>query len=924
MSCTRHASLLASVSLLSMTTIFPQPALAACDLVPDAGNTLFLCDSETFDGDLTDLSGDNTLQFPGVGSGIIDGNVSFGAGADRIEMDSGHIIGDVDQGTGDDAFVISEGSVDGNVQQGAGRDHFEMSGGVIGSLNQGNELDTFIMTGGRIVDFFDDGDNAIMTGGRIGRVNLKSANNYFEMSGGTIDRNLVAGLQNDTIIINDGTIGGRISVSNGTDSVTIRGGSVGNGVVTGNGEDTFLWEGGGLVFGDIDMEGDADKATLRDLTNAHLGGTTIISGGTGMDALSLDNVKWHQLEKLANWENVGLTNDTQLTFDSDLVLGGADTLTGALSVDETSTLYAGGANAAIRAFSAGSLVTVENAGRIDLTNGGDSLTDSFTIAGDYVGNGGMLLLQTELGDDASASDRLVIEGGNASGSTSITVVNVGGAGAATTESGIMLVEALGGATTTSGSFALNGPVAAGAFEYLLFKGGVSTGEEENWYLRSTLVVPEIVPPPEPAPGPSPIEPADPPPLPVEPDPIEDSPPPAPPPPPPAPVPTPEDPDPVDPAPEIQPDDEPPPEQEEPEEPAPPNPPPPPPEPVVTPPVVPTPSDPDQPPPTPDATPVIADVVPLYRVEVPVYSTIVPLAHHMPLAALGTFHERRGEQALVQEPGWLPTTWGRVFGQDSEIKWSGTVAPSFDGQLYGLQAGQDIGGWESEYGLTRFGAFVGYTSASGTARGQALGWNDLAVGDVSLSATSIGANLTHVGLSGWYLDAIAMGSWLEGSATSSRVVGLELDGSALTLSLEGGYPVRITPQWTLEPQAQLIWNRAWIDDASDAFSEVTFDTRGALTGRLGARLQAEFETSAGTFQPYLKANLWHQFDSDQTVLFGTDPIVTELGGTSLELGGGVVAKLSENVSLHLTGDYTTNLGGERKRIFEGNIGLTVKW
>lgn len=140
----------------------------------------------------------------------------------------------------------------------------------------------------------------------------------------------------------------------------------------------------------------------------------------------------------------------------------------------------------------------------------------------------------------------------------------------------------------------------------------------------------------------------------------------------------------------------------------------------------------------------------------------------------------------------------------------------------------------------------------------------------------------------------------------------------------GYPVRITPQWTLEPQAQLIWNRAWIDDASDAFSEVTFDTRGALTGRLGARLQAEFETSAGTFQPYLKANLWHQFDSDQTVLFGTDPIVTELGGTSLELGGGVVAKLSENVSLHLTGDYTTNLGGERKRIFEGNIGLTVKW
>lgn len=149
-------------------------------------------------------------------------------------------------------------------------------------------------------------------------------------------------------------------------------------------------------------------------------------------------------------------------------------------------------------------------------------------------------------------------------------------------------------------------------------------------------------------------------------------------------------------------------------------------------------------------------------------------------------------------------------------------------------------------------------------------------------------------------------------------------SALTLSLEGGYPFALTSDWTLEPQVQLIWNRTWLNETSDAFSTVSFDGNDTLTGRLGARLQGTFDTSAGQFQPYVKANLWHTFDSEQAILFGSDAIVTQMEGTSLELGGGIVAKLSEAVSLHVTGDYTTNLGGEKQRIFEGNVGLTLKW
>ncbi|RWC23424.1 MAG: autotransporter outer membrane beta-barrel domain-containing protein, partial [Mesorhizobium sp.] len=468
------------ISLLATTAFALLPnsaAFAACVLGPTAGNTIYTCDSGSSGGSLTDADGDNTLNFPAGGTGQISGSVTFGAGTDRIDMQSGTITGTVDQGGGTDFFTIGTGTVAGNVQQDSGIDDFNMSGGQIGSLNQGDGLDTFTMTGGRIVDFFDDGDRAVMTGGRIGRVNMKLDQNYFNMSGGTIDRNLVTGFDKDTIILSGGTIGGNISVSGGNDSVTVTGGTVGGDILMSVGADNFVWNGGGIIYGAVDLGGDNDIAKLSNLTNANLGATDAISGGLGTDALTLDNVKLDGVSRLQNWESIGATNDTQLTLDSNLVLGDSGTGTGSLSVDAASTLYGGGFNASIQAFTAGQLASVTNAGRIDLTNGSTGATDSLTISGNYTGLGGLLLIQTELGDDSSASDKLVLSGGTASGSTGIGVINVGGAGAATTADGIMVVQAVNGATSGAGTFALDAPVAAGAFEYYLFKGGVGGNSE---------------------------------------------------------------------------------------------------------------------------------------------------------------------------------------------------------------------------------------------------------------------------------------------------------------------------------------------------------------------------------------------------------------------------------------------------------------
>jgi len=580
-------------------------------------------------GGIVSGAGDDQLEMLG---GSISGGVQQGADNDALVIRDG-AIDSVDQGDGQDSFEISGGSVTGTVQQGAGIDTFLMTGGTLGALLQGDALDRFRMTGGRIIGAFDDGDYAEMTGGRIGRVNLKLDNNTFLMSGGSIDGNLVAGFGNDTIVLSDGYIGGNISVSGGDDAVTLTGGTVRGEIRLSFGNDRLTWNGGGVVHDAIDFGDGNDVARLANLNVSHLGAVPLFDGGLGTDVLGLDNVKTNGVARFANWEQVDLRNDTQLSFDGPLTLGDSGTGTGTFTIDATSAVFGGGGNGRIAPFASGQLATVSNAGRIDLSNGGGA-GDSFTIVGNYVGHGGALYLQTVLGDDSSVSDKLVISNGSASGTTGVGILNVGGAGAATVVDGILVVQAINGATTTPTAFALYNPVSAGAYEYFLFKGGVSGGTGENWYLRSTLAA-NVTP----APGPSPEGGTTQPPPPPEgmgtPPPVL---PPAPPPPPD--VNPPNDPDPTAAEPP------PPPEPADPAPVAPPV--------TGTPPAVPSGTSglpgPLSVPPTPGARPAQGDIIPLYRFETGLYSALLPLLRDTSLASNRHLPRTPGRTASVGRAG----------------------------------------------------------------------------------------------------------------------------------------------------------------------------------------------------------------------------------------------------------------------------------
>ncbi|WLH38139.1 autotransporter outer membrane beta-barrel domain-containing protein [Pseudomonas sp. FP2196] len=816
----------------SLVLLVSPPAWSACVLTPGAGNDAYTCDSDS-SGPLTDLSGNNSLTLPANGTGQINGSVTFGGGADRVEINSGVITLAVNQGSGIDDFV--------------------MTGGSIGFLAQGDGRDTFLMTGGTIVAAFEDGDIARMTGGTIGRVDMKLDNNIFDMSGGQVLGNLVTGFGTDTIIVTGGRIGGNVSVSGGNDSITVSGGEIVGQIRASTGDDRLLWD-GGIIRSAILMDVGDDSATLRNLDDSILALTPNVDGGAGNDVLTFDNTRTALPTRFINWETVNLNNGSQLDLgSSNLVLGDAGTGSGELNVDANSVVLS--TQGTVSAAVAGQAVKFNNSGVIDLTQGNSRTDDTLTVQGDYVGNSGQLLLQSVVAGDDSPSDKLVVNNGSLSGGTVISVTNLGGLGALTLVNGIQLVQAQGSTVSADNAFTLNGPVSAGAYDYYLFKGGVTAGTENSWYLRSAIVAPQVVSVPNPDPTLPPIL-----------------------------------------------------------------------VPVVAAPIAAV--APAGSPPLPVLPAAVAGAapIPLYRPEVPTWSVLPPAAAQLTLNALGTFHDRQGDQRLLNETGAFGAGWGRVYGKNLEQTWAGTVTPRLDGSLNGFQVGNDLYSSQTSGGQTqRIGFFVGHSRLQGDVDGFNEGFEGNSAGKIKLEGDSYGLYWTLTDPYGGYIDTVVMGTRFDGDNHSDRDIKLDNRGHALTVSAEAGYPLPINDTWVVEPQAQVIHQKISLDSQDDGISRVSFDSDGAWTGRLGARIKGRYEVSGLPVEPYLRANFWHTFSGTDSVTFGdSDVISTEQKSSTADLGLGVVVTLDRAVSVYASTDYSRNIDSNDLRGVTGNLGIRISW
>lgn len=179
------------------------------------------------------------------------------------------------------------------------------------------------------------------------------------------------------------------------------------------------------------------------------------------------------------------------------VLTAAQTYTGPTTINLGTLAIDGSITSPVTVNAAG---TLSGAGTIfgDVTNSGTVTPGGgsgvLTIAGNYIGNNGTVRVNTVFGGDNSATGRLVVTG-DTSGTSQIRAVNVGGTGAPTVE-GIKVIDVQGasnGTFTLAGDYTFQGQqaVVGGAYAYRLYKNGVSTPADGDWYLRSTLADPTV-------------------------------------------------------------------------------------------------------------------------------------------------------------------------------------------------------------------------------------------------------------------------------------------------------------------------------------------------------------------------------------------------------------------------------------------------
>ncbi|HHR7486487.1 TPA: fibronectin-binding autotransporter adhesin ShdA [Salmonella enterica subsp. enterica] len=221
------------------------------------------------------------------------------------------------------------------------------------------------------------------------------------------------------------------------------------------------------VLGDKTGNGDWDGKSLTKLGAGKLtlSGANTYSGDTNVQEGTL----W-----LTGAGTIGEVGSQQaVNVASDATFGGSNGTTVNGKVTNEGTLVFGDSEETGAIFTLnGDLI---NMGTI--TSGSSSSTPGNTLYfdGDYTGNGGSLYLNTVLGDDDSATDKLVITG-DASGTTDLYINGIGD-GAQTTN-GIEVVDV--GGVSTSDAFVLKNEVNASLYTYRLY-----WNESDNdWYLAS--------------------------------------------------------------------------------------------------------------------------------------------------------------------------------------------------------------------------------------------------------------------------------------------------------------------------------------------------------------------------------------------------------------------------------------------------------
>ncbi|EIA6436247.1 autotransporter outer membrane beta-barrel domain-containing protein [Salmonella enterica subsp. enterica serovar Cerro] len=555
--------------------------------------------------------------------------------------------------------------------------------------------------------------------------------------------------------------------------------------------------------------------------------------------------------------------------------GDTDVQEGALWLAETATIGSAGsaqavniaANAAFGGHNATVNGHVNNQGSLyfvdtftvngDVVNssamisGSDQPNNTLTIAGNYTGNDGHLYLNTQLGDDSSPTDKLIVTGDTA-GSTTLHITNVNGLGAQTVN-GIEVIE-VGG--QSDGDFTLyKGHVDINAWTYTLKQDG------GDWYLRSESDdVPDdggdVTPPDDGGDVTPPDDGGD--------------------------VTPPDDGGDVTP-----PDDGG----------------------DVTPPddggdVTPPDDGGDITPPDDggDITPPngggdVTPVTPQYRADIGAYLGNQWMARNLQMQ---TLYDREGSQYRSADGSvWMRFKAGKAESQAV----NGNV--DIDSDYSQFQLGGDILTWSDGAQSVTVGLMGSYINASTDSTGNRGSDGSQFSANGSVDGYNLGLYAT------WFADAQShrgayIDSWYQygtynNSVDNDGLSASRYDSAAHAVSLETGYRYDIALSnrntVSLTPQAQVTWQRYSADTViDDGGTRISGQSDDSWTTRLGVRVDGKLYKESGRIQPFMEVNWLHASDN-ASATFGDTKVSQDLPNDRVEVKVGIQANVSERLSVY---------------------------
>lgn len=325
-----------------------------------------------------------------------------------------------------------------------------------------------------------------------------------------------------------------------------------------------------------------------------------------------------------------------------------------------------------------------------------------------------------------------------------------------------------------------------------------------------------------------------------------------------------------------------------------------------------------------ASPAEEQTSPWYRQEVPALT--LPIAATRYSGYFSPAPDLRSSSLTVEAAA--PSAWDQVYGQASRQAQTDYLAlDSTASSITGVK-GPALLTLQSDSGHTQRLGLIGGISqfqvnSNGAITSPALA--DPNTDTLNLQGESLGAYWSLTGAQGWHVDLTASGGRVNGFSRNDQGVRQATEGSAMTLSVEGGFLIGLGENWVVEPQAQLINQRITLDTPYAGSGNASSTDLTSWSGRVGARLKGSYDLNGLPVEPYVRTNLWHTVYTGSTVtLDQVDKISSSRNSSTVELGLGLVARVTPAVSLYVSADYSSDVDDNDLNGLIGSLGVRMRW